>query len=474
MTNNIILTFRKDLQINAEEGNFYFQTPVQDLLFRGLSGGMRKVVDLLVSSGGSEDFLSEIVLREDGDSGLAKFYYCLQRFIQRGLICYSIPLEEEVLATYVPFLTGKQFNCNQFDKKLRYRLSRFAYSRREGRHMVLESPLANGRIVLSHWQASSMLSLLSEACSIDKITGHFPDISKQSFKQFLMLLLHAGMVEKVGDDARPPEERNEILQQWEFHDLLFHSRSRMGRHNQPVGGTFRFLNKINPLPVEKGTMSEKRITLYKPDMSKLQDQDYPFSLVLEQRKSIRDYADDPITVEQLGELLYRSARIKEVHKANPAAGFLYDSGLKPSPGAGALHELEIYLCVNECNGLEAGLYHYDAVDHELEKLSPRTAGVEQLLKECSMSAGLKGLPQISVHIAARFQRVAWKYQSIAYSLILKDVGVFYQTLYLVATAMDLAPSALGSGSADLLCQAAGLNYLEESCVGEFILGSKRV
>jgi hypothetical protein len=44
-------------------------------------------------------------------------------------------------------------------------------------------------------------------------------------------------------------------------------------------------------------------------------------------------------------------------------------------------------------------------------------------------------------------------------------------MYLVATAMGLAPCALGGGDSDLFAQASGLDYLAESAVGEFILGS---
>ena len=48
-------------------------------------------------------------------------------------------------------------------------------------------------------------------------------------------------------------------------------------------------------------------------------------------------------------------------------------------------------------------------------------------------------------LTARFQRVSWKYELIAYATILKGVGVLYQTMYLVATAMRLAPCAIGAG-----------------------------
>ena len=75
-------------------------------------------------------------------------------------------------------------------------------------------------------------------------------------------------------------------------------------------------------------------------------------------------------------------------------------------------------------------------------------------------------------LAARFQRLAWKYSSIAYALMLKNVGVIYQTMYLAATAMGLAPCAVGYGDSDLFARAAGTEYYAETSVGEFLLGSK--
>ena len=80
--------------------------------------------------------------------------------------------------------------------------------------------------------------------------------------------------------------------------------------------------------------------------------------------------------------------------------------------------------------------------------------------------------QVVVILAARFRRLTWKYSSIAYALILKHVGVVYQTMYLTATAMGLAPCALGGGDSDLFARASGVDYYDESSVGEFLLGSR--
>jgi hypothetical protein len=50
--------------------------------------------------------------------------------------------------------------------------------------------------------------------------------------------------------------------------------------------------------------------------------------------------------------------------------------------------------------------------------------------------------------------------------------VLYQTMYLVATAMGLAPCGLGNGDADMSARVLGLDYLRESSVGDFLLGSR--
>jgi SagB-type dehydrogenase family enzyme len=76
-------------------------------------------------------------------------------------------------------------------------------------------------------------------------------------------------------------------------------------------------------------------------------------------------------------------------------------------------------------------------------------------------------------IAARFGRVAWKYSSVAYSLILKDVGVLLQALYLMATDMNLGGCAIGTNNIELFAKMTGLDFFVEGPVGQFALGRGR-
>jgi len=262
------------------------------------------------------------------------------------------------------------------------------------------------------------------------------------------------------------------LRQWEFHDLLFHSRSRLGRHNYPYGGTFRFLDALPPLPAVRPPGPARRIALYKPDMQALEAADVSFTRVTEARRSVRTRGEQPLSAARLGEFLYRSARVKEVHPASREHGSPYEASVRLCASGGAMHELELYLTLSRCAGIEPGLYHYDPLAHELEHLTDLGPRQKRLLADACVSSGLDTPPDVLITLAARFQRVAWKYQSMAYAVTLKNTGALYQQMYLVATAMNLAPCGLGGGDSDLFAEAAGLDYYAETSVGEFMLSGR--
>jgi SagB-type dehydrogenase family enzyme len=142
---------------------------------------------------------------------------------------------------------------------------------------------------------------------------------------------------------------------------------------------------------------------------------------------------------------------------------------RPYPSGGAAYELELYLAVDKCEGLARGFYHYDAGGHALVPIGVRTHQLEAMLTEAAFALGAP-VPQILITIAARFGRISWKYSSLAYALILKDVGVLTQTLYLMATDMGLGGCAIGSCNIDLFAKMTGIEFHVEGPVGQFAIG----
>ncbi|WP_019509125.1 PatA/PatG family cyanobactin maturation protease [Pleurocapsa sp. PCC 7319] len=380
-------------------------------------------------------------------------------------------LEVGTLAIAIPMVDTAELNAIAPDwSETAVSLSRFAYQRQYDGEMVLESPLSKFRIRLLDWRASGLLALLAQPQSIATLTA-FADLSPEIIQQFLHLLWATQFL------TTESEPRNEVmpsglsLQVWEFHNLLFHSRSRSGRHDYPLTHGEQFTDLLPQISAVKPPMSDKVVPLPRPNLAIITQGDLTLTEAIETRQSIREYDDThPITLEQLGELLYRTARVKDIYQLDESQ---LDCELthRPYPNGGSLYELEIYPVVRHCEGLESGLYHYDPLNHQLEKLTDNNAHIDSLITHAYKTSGEHDKPQVLLVMTARFERLFWKYAFGAYALIAKHVGVLYQNLYLVANSMGLASCGLGNGDSECFAQATGLDYIQESSVGEFMLGS---
>jgi SagB-type dehydrogenase family enzyme len=81
-------------------------------------------------------------------------------------------------------------------------------------------------------------------------------------------------------------------------------------------------------------------------------------------------------------------------------------------------------------------------------------------------------PQILLLCTARIGRIMWKYEGLGYALMLRNAGVLTAQMYLVATAMGLAPCSVGSGDSAAFAEMSGLDPLVEPTIADFVLGSR--
>ena len=225
-------------------------------------------------------------------------------------------------------------------------------------------------------------------------------------------------------------------------------------------------------PAVKPAPAGETFRLYRPELEKLEVEVPPLSSVMTHRRSIREYGV-PLA-DQLGEFMYRVARIEDRHDVvveTPHGPMPMSIAERPYPSGGALYELEFYAAIETCDGLDRGLYYYEPCGHGLIRICGGSAELRKLFQDAADSAGIaENTLQVLLVLTARVSRISWKYSSIAYALILKHVGVVYQTMYLAATAMGLAPCALGCGDSDAFARAAVADYYDETSVGEFLLG----
>ena len=352
-------------------------------------------------------------------------------------------------------------------------LSRFAYLRRRGNDLVLESPRSPALFRIADPQIAAALAALTTPQKIGKLRQEKDFVGPA----LLGLLVACEILFKVeaNSEGLRLSEGDENLVVWDFHDLLFHTHSTEGRQANPLGGRYPYVGKIEPPTAVRAPWSGTPIDLKEFSLSP-GEPDSPFATLLAARRSVRDFDDaTPITLAELARLLDQAARVKlkwesPLDFGDGSAGPILDYTSRPYPSAGSGYELELYLTVNACEGLARGLYHYDAERHALVQIKARADALEAQLSAASFSMDAVTAPQILFTIAARFNRISWKYSAIAYSLILKDVGVLLQTLYLTATDIGLGGCAIGTSNIDLFEKMTGLPFHVEGPVGQFALG----
>jgi len=398
-----------------------------------------------------------------GDEDQTRLYYALNQLHQMCLVWYTLYDEAgQALATFRPYSPDFAPKRVRLADDLPLGLSRFALCRRLEEETILECPLATAQIIVH--QPALLMPLWGTPLTSQQYRA---TVQTEAAAAFWGMLYHSGFL-----TPHAAEDQDPRLYQWTFHDLLFHQMSRVNQYQVLLGTPRSCPTHIPFQPVFPPPLSEQVIPLPQPDLAQLRQADPPFVEVVEKRSTTRHYNDDaPITLAQLGELLFRAARAtSDVIPATP--DLPYDVSRRAYGGGGRCYELEIYLAVRLCEGLDSGFYHYRPFEHTLEYLSPPTPALAALLDQTCVALRQPAPAQIQMTFTARFQRVSWKYDPIAYALILKNTGVLMHQLALAASAMNLGFAPLGSGHTEtFFALLPACDPLQQAPVGEAALGS---
>jgi len=152
--------------------------------------------------------------------------------------------------------------------------------------------------------------------------------------------------------------------------------------------------------------------------------------VLTARRSIREYADQALTLDDVSQLLWA------------AQGVTSPGGARTAPSAGALFPLEIYLVAGAVQQLAAGIYRYRPMRHALE----RTAEGDRrgALARAALRQDWIGRAPAVVVLAAVYSRTTGKYGGRGRKYVHMDVGHAAQNVYLQAAAIDLGTTFVGA------------------------------
>lgn len=152
------------------------------------------------------------------------------------------------------------------------------------------------------------------------------------------------------------------------------------------------------------------------------------------RRSIRRYRDEPLTVEEVSQLLW-AAGGKTIDGITGAT--------RAYPSAGAAYPLEIYLIAGDVRGLAAGLYQYRWEEHSVVLL--RKGDVRNSLTKAAFGQGMVSAAPASLVFTAVYERTTGRYgQRGEERYVPMDMGGAGQNVYLQAEALGLGTVIIGA------------------------------
>lgn len=453
--------------VNRDDGAIVMRQGRYELALDAPGMGPRALLLRLADRWVDELEVNRIVAGVAGESRILYAQVLLRRLVAHSWLRRRLSLADRPLLEIVPRALGAGSlpASVRHDPAEAYRMSRFAALRADRGVLLAHSPLSTVACALPDPRIAGALATAAadglDAAGLAEAAQLPPSTAGVVMDE----LLSAGIV--VSGDQSAAHETQAPWAFWAPEELKMHERSRPGHHTLPVGGTYRLRGVVEPAPLPRMFDGAPAVQLPVPDLELAAKNDDSLTAVIQARRSIREHDDDaPITLEQLAEFLYR---VGHTEYGGEAGG--QELGRRAYPSGGSICELEIYPLVTRCTGVTAGLYHYDGTGHRLELVAGLNNRSQQVLGYARAASATARDPQVLLVITGRVPRLMWKYEGMGYAMMLKHVGILTELMYLVATAMRLAPCALGAGDSDAFARLSGLDPLTEPSVADFLLGS---
>ncbi|OGW74875.1 MAG: nitroreductase [Omnitrophica bacterium RBG_13_46_9] len=164
------------------------------------------------------------------------------------------------------------------------------------------------------------------------------------------------------------------------------------------------------------------------------------------RRSIRAYTAEPLSLEEVSQLLWAAGGITVDAVTGPTRSY---------PSAGAMYPLTIYLVAGKVNGLEPGIYRYNWHDHSIDQV--KDGDFREQLMLASLGQRMVGNAPANIVITAVYswtERQYGKRGEVRY--VPMDTGHAGQNVELQAEALGLGSVIVGAFNDDAVKEVLGI------------------
>ena len=166
------------------------------------------------------------------------------------------------------------------------------------------------------------------------------------------------------------------------------------------------------------------------------------------RRSVRKYRDEPLTLQEISQLLWA------------AQGFTDPQANKrTAPSAGALYPLKVYV-TGQIEGLATGMYYYTPHNHSLIKIGDKD--LKQELTKAAYDQPWLAKAPVNIIFTGNYEIIAQKYgKEKAPRYTHMEVGHAAQNVYLQAESLNLGTVVVGGFEIEKVKEILGLPTEED-------------
>jgi SagB-type dehydrogenase family enzyme len=164
---------------------------------------------------------------------------------------------------------------------------------------------------------------------------------------------------------------------------------------------------------------------------------------INERRSRREFTDQPVTISELGQMLWAGQGITDVKE-----------GKRTAPSAREVYPITLFVVVRNVTGIAPGLYEYLPATHALGNMNLNGAG--DLLNGAGVQAGAQKSPIVFL-LSAAYGKGAESMKAGAKDSALIETGHIAQNMYLEAEGQKLGMVVMGGFDAKKVGEAMKLD-----------------
>jgi SagB-type dehydrogenase family enzyme len=248
----------------------------------------------------------------------------------------------------------------------------------------------------------------------------------------------------------------------EYRKFLKHPASYLPQELIDIDNQTDEALKVPPPPLQKEYPEDA------PTIDLVSPQDFKIGTVpildaINNRRSIRNFSSENLSLEELSFLLWVSQGVRKVSGQNIRT-------FRTVPAGGSRHPFVTNLIIFQVDGITPGLYRYLPLDHKLVDLGKKVSREEAI--EVGLGQKFVG------NCAAVFiwsvipYRAEWRYDVYSYKSVVLDCGHVCQNLYLGCTAIDAGTCAIASYDQDKTDKILDLDGTDEFTIYLAPVGKK--